>query len=184
MKCLLSCLALALGGLLVFGQSSDRDRGKLKASEISAPVPIVFGRKNDGLPEKIEVRGTIEDLTFARAGCGVVAWGGTLRVRLDRKIPGYPYKDVFIVISCFPDFEKFDHRDQYIDKPVALALSKLYPQYQFGMFKDINKVPCAFDLITNQIDSEGVPFYCTQDNISASIEKLSIKNNDLPELHW
>ncbi len=168
-----------IGDPLTVAQSQSQSRIEFTASEVSSPVPVVFGRKDDGLPEKMGVRGVIKDLTFISAGCGGVAWAGTLRIRLDEKISGYSPEDVFVVVGCFPDFEKFGYqRDRYLNQSVMLTVSKLYPEYQFGVFADINKVPCPFDLITNKINSKGVPFYCTNENISDGIEtSLKYKTN-------
>ncbi len=151
---------------------------KLEASDVSAPVAIVFGSLSDGFPEHIRVRGKIKDLTFSRAGCGTVAWGETLKIELTQRIDKYAGKNVFIMKGCFGDFEKFGrNKKKYLDREIEFDAFKLYPQYQFGLLQDINKVPCAFDLITNELHSEGTPFYCTRTNISRAIEEFERLNN-------
>ena len=125
------------------------------------------------------VHGTIADLTFADAACGIVAWGGTLRIKLTQSIPGYRYDDVFVMVPCFPDFEKYGNdRLKYIDKSVALDVAKLYPEYKYGLFADIKKVPCPFEIITNKLDSKKVPFYCTGASVSQNIEALEKKHSE------
>lgn len=170
-KHLVISIVLVFNLMVVAAQSKKPDPLVVLASQISSPVPIVFGKREDGLPEKMILRGTIVDLTFAEVACGGVAWSGTLQVRLAQPIPDYPYDNVFIVISCFPEFEKFkSDRALYISRPVSLEVSKLYPEYRFGLIQDIKKVPCAFGLVINKLDSKKAPFYCTQENISESIE--------------
>ena len=175
-------LILLSGGItLTFGQADIRKTTQGTPSGVSSPVPVVFGRKDDGFPETMTVTGVIKDLTFIKAGCGGVAWAGTLRLELKEKVSNSPPKDVFVVVGCFPDFEKFgSNRKSYLNKPVRLTVSKLYPDLRFSSIiaagRDVLKVPCAFDLITNEINSKGIPFYCTSENISESIEaSLSIK---------
>jgi hypothetical protein len=179
MKYLVISIVLGFNLVIISAQSRKQDRPGVSASQVSSPVPIVFGKRDDGLPEKMIVQGKIEDLTFAEVACGDIAWSGTLRVRLAQPIRNYPYDDVFIVVSCFPEFEKFkSNRALYINRPVSLRVSKLYPKYRFGVIKDIKKVPCAYELIINKLDSKRVPFYCTQESISESIESVENKQRE------
>ena len=165
--------------MLVAAQSSKHARNVVLPDRISSPVPIVFGTHQDGLPDTMLLQGTIVDLTFAEVGCGYIAWSGTLQVRQSQPIAGYPHQDVFIVLSCFPEFEKFkNNRDLYINQPISLTVSKLYPEFRFGAIKDIKKVPCAYELIVNNLDSKKVPFYCTQESISESIEATQNKKRE------
>jgi hypothetical protein len=165
-------LGIGFGITLAFQPVNSQTKApKELASRVSGPVPIVFGKRDDGLPETLALHGTIEDLAFSQAGCGVVAWSGTLKVKLTQPIAAYSHDSVFIVLTCFPDFEEFkDNRALYIGRSVSLKVSKLYPEYRFGVIKDIKKAPCAFGLINNSLDSKKVPFYCTRENISESIK--------------
>jgi hypothetical protein len=156
--------------LTIAAFAQKEDPPKLDPATISGPVPIVFGSPDDGFPDKITVHGIIRDLTFAQAYCGIVAWSGTLKIELTQKIENYPSNNVFLVEGCFykPELDK----KKYLDKEIQLEVYKISPLYQFGTIKDINKVPCAFDIITNKIKSDGVPFYCSRGEISKSIEKF------------
>jgi len=170
-KIILAVIVLAITFVAVSPQTKKRRQiPPIAPKDISGPVAIVFGERKDGLPEKLTIKGTITDLTFADSGCGGIAWSGTLKVKLSEPIPEYHFADVFLVLSCFPEFEQFKKREQYIGRPVSLTVSKLYPDYRFGAIKDIDKVPCAFEIIVNELDSNKVPFYCTEESISKSIE--------------
>ena len=179
LKSIAIIVLLTLSLLVVVGQSILSDDPVVLASQVSVPVPIVFAKKGDGLPEKMKLQGTIVDLTFDQAGCGIIAWSGTLQVKLTEPIAGYPYDDVFLVLPCFPDFEKFKaDKALYVNRRVSLEVSKFYPEYRFGLIKDMKSVPCAYELITNKLDSKKTPFYCTQENISESIEAVENKQRE------
>lgn len=172
MKGLIRILVLiGFAGFSAFSQIEKPEN--LKPEKISGPVPIVFGSKKDGFPENMKVRGIIKELTFAEAACGVIAWSGTLKIELTQKIENYDKNNVFVVIGCFGDFEKFERDEsKYLNKEIEINVSKLYPNYRFGYFKNVKKVPCAFEIITNEISSDGSPFYCAGSVISESIEKI------------
>lgn len=73
---------------------------------------------------------------------------------------------------CLGDFEKFGYkRKSYIGKKIEMEVSKVLEEYFYDQIKDITKVPCAFDLIHNEFDSNGIPFYCTNYNISIALKK-------------
>ena len=164
-------LVLSLSFLTLFSNSTmlaqrskrdDTQKNRSSASSDSSPIPLVHGRKNDGLPDNLRVRGTITGLSFARAYCGDIAWAGTLKIKLFNRIDGYPREDVFVVVTCFLDP---GNENKYLNKVVSLDLAKLYGK------KD---GPCYFDIATNTIDSKGAAFYCTalgQDQILKVIEK-------------
>ena len=140
-----------------------------KASDISLPTPIVFAEKNDGLPETLKLRGEITEISFARAYCGVIFWSGTAKIKLLDKIERYPHENVFIVIPCFLDP---NNERKYLNKVVQMDVSKLYANYNHYSKEN----PCYYSLITNTIDSHGVPFYCSllgREDILKIIERNS-----------
>ena len=123
------------------------------AKEVSSPVPVVFGKKDDGLPEKLLVVGRISKVSFSRA-CGGVYWSGTIKIKLLQKIADYPHQNVFVVVNCLEDKQ---NQTKYLNKVVRLEVSKLYPELR--KFRDPDSF--YFELIDNTIDSGGVPFYYT-----------------------
>jgi hypothetical protein len=165
-------LLLSFSSLLMVGGTAQRKPSPAKtpkASEISFPTPIVFGQKNDDLPERLKLRGEITEISFARAYCGVIFWSGTARIKLLDKIHGYPHENVFVVIPCFLDP---NNERQYLNKVVRFEVSKLYAHYNHYSKEN----PCYYSLITNTIDSHGVPFYCSllgQNDILKTIERNS-----------
>ena len=123
------------------------------ASEVSSPVPVVFGKKDDGFPEKLQLVGRITKVSFSRA-CGGVYWSGTIRVELLREIANYPYRNVFVVVNCLEDSE---NEKKYLNSTVRMEVSKLYPE--FRQFRGLDSF--YFELIDNTINADGVPFYCS-----------------------
>ena len=123
------------------------------AKKVSSPVPVVFGKKDDGLPEKLLVVGGISKVSFSRA-CGGVYWSGTIKIQLLQKIADYPHQNVFVVVNCLEDKQ---NQKKYLHKVVRLQLSKLYPELR--KFHDPDSF--YFELIDNTIESGGVPFYYT-----------------------
>lgn len=123
------------------------------ARVVSSPVPLVFGNKDDGLPEKLDVVGRISKVSFSRA-CGGVYWSGTIKIELLQKIADYPHQNVFLVVNCLEDNQ---NEKKYLKKVVRLEVSKLY--HEFRKFRDPETF--YFELIDNTIDSCGVPFYYT-----------------------
>lgn len=122
---------------------------------------VVYGSKKDGLPDNLTVRGTITDVSFAIAECGGIIWAGTLKIKLSDKIESYPHENVFVVVKCFTG----DDKSKYMNKIVSLNLEKIYNK---------KKGPCYFEIVTNTINSNGVPFYCAllgQEEILKIIEK-------------
>ena len=180
MKHLLLCVAFL--SVVAVPQQSQKVQDQLTRPRfVSGPVPIVFGKRNDGFPEKMIARGTISDLTFSDAACGVIAWAGTVKIRLTESIPGYDHDDVFVMLPCFPDFEKYGReRERYLNRAVSLEVSKLYPEYNFGLLTNVRKVPCAFEIINNSLDSKKTPFYCTNANVSGNIEATEKKLSEKP----
>ncbi len=132
-------------------QKRSPEAGGPKAADVSGPVPVVFGKEGDGLPEKLKARGRVTKVSLSRA-CGVVIWSGTLEVTLLEKIKGYPHPKLYVVVNCLEDADE----KQYLGREVEVEASKLYPRYT--KFRDVSTF--YFEIIDNTIDSRGVPFYC------------------------
>ena len=139
----------------------------LTEDRISSPIPIVFGKKKDGFPEKLKVRGVIAEFSYADAYCGRVHQSGTIRMKVIETTKKYPYEDIYMVVPCFLDP---NNEGKYLGKTVKMEVSKLYADYN-----NIRKInACYYELITNTIESHGVPFYCSrmgQEEIFANIEQ-------------
>ena len=68
--------------------------------------PVVYGKKHDGVPERMRVRGIIEEVSFVPFHCGVMCFSGTAKVRLLKKTKGYEPEYAYIVVLCFLGEEK------------------------------------------------------------------------------
>jgi hypothetical protein len=138
----------------VLSRQSSSQEPEINGSNVSAPVPVVFGNRGDGFPEQFKLRGVIAEASFSRA-CGTVWWSGTLRIKLLDRVKGYPHKNVFVVVNCLSDSS---NERRYLGKVVTMEVSKLYSEYSKIQGPD----HFYFELIDNTIDSKGIPFYCTR----------------------
>jgi hypothetical protein len=157
-KCLRTILVLftiIISSFQVPASAQEKIEKNPSTELISESAPVVFGKKDDGYPEKLKVRGVITELSFAQAYCGVIAWSGTIKVKLLDKIEGYPYENVFIVVPCFLDP---NNENKYLKKMVQVDVFKLYDDY--NQYK--KKKPCYFEIITNTLNSNNIPFYCSR----------------------
>jgi hypothetical protein len=154
--------------LQTLAQEKPKSKNERTVEErISQPVLVKFGKKDDGFAESLKIRGTIIELTFGQAYCGTIFWSGTVKVKLLNKIEGYPYENVFVVVPCFLDP---DNEEKYLNKTINLEVSKSYDNYN----RYDKKKPCYFEIITNNINSGGVPFYCSklgQEELLKNIER-------------
>lgn len=149
----LTLVVMTISVLVVSPQKINFDAPD--AAHVSGPVAVVFGKKGDGLPEKLQVVGRINKVSFSR-GCGVVLWSGTIELQLIEKVASYPYKRIYVVVNCLEDSE---NKKKYLGKVVKLEVSKLYVRYHD--LRDQDPDTFYFELIDNTIDSRGLPFYCT-----------------------
>ena len=156
-------IMVALG--LALGQSCSSPPSDLpyrissvKDGEKSGPIRIHFAKDADSLPEALELCGRVVEESLP-AQCGTVAWAGTLKLRLLKKVTGYKPEFVYVVVPCLGDMGS-----TFMDRTVRIRVDKLY----------IDHKTCYFDLIENKIESEGIPFYCLQSG-RGSIE--DIKSN-------
>jgi hypothetical protein len=110
--------------------------------------PVVYGKKNDGLPRRMRVRGVIEEVSFVPFSCGVMCWSGTAKVKLLKKGKGYEPEYAYIAVLCF-----LGKQEDYLHKLVDVRVSKLREGKVYG---------CGS--IVNSIDSGGVAFYGVDGN--------------------
>jgi hypothetical protein len=110
--------------------------------------PLVYGKKNDGLPGRMRVRGVIQEVSFVPFSCGVMCWSGTAKVKLLKKVKGYEPEYAYIAILCF-----LGKQEDYLGKLVDVRVSKLREGKVNG---------CGS--IVNSIDSNGVAFYGVDGN--------------------
>ncbi len=122
--------------------SSIRDTKK------SWPVRIYFAKEKDSLPESFRVTGKVVAESKRAPDCGGDAYGGTLKIRPSEKIEGYKPEFVYVIIFCLSG-----SNEGFLGQTISLDLTKAYE----------DEHPCHCDLIENEFDSEGIPFYCVAD---------------------
>jgi hypothetical protein len=105
--------------------------------------PVIYGDNFPDYPDSILVQGTIEEVTFVRAGCGVMCWNGSAKIKLIKNVEGYSQDFVFLIIPCFTG-----NNTQYIGKNV---------QINAHLLKEDKLDSCK--TVFNEIDSKGIPFY-------------------------
>jgi hypothetical protein len=127
---------------------------KEQEAYLFATVPVVYGKKNDGFPRKIKVRGVVEDQTVLPFSCGVWCGSGTIKVRLIKERKGYPQEYIYASVMCM-------HGENLIGKTVEFEAEKIMSAPEQGCYN-----------ILNRIDSKGVPFYRV---ISGLLEKFREK---------
>ena len=110
--------------------------------------PVVYGKKNDGLPRRMRVREVIEEVSFVPFACGVMCWSGTAKVKLLEKAKGYAPEYAYIAILCF-----LGKQEDYLGKLVDVRVSKLREGKVYG---------CGS--VVNSIGSGGVAFYGVDGN--------------------
>jgi hypothetical protein len=105
--------------------------------------PVVYGTKQDNLPQKMKVRGVIEEVTFVPWACGVICWSGTAKIKLLDKIKGYEPEYAYVTVSCLMGKE-----EDFLNKIVDVKVTKLEKEKKSGC-----------EGIVNAIDSKGIAFY-------------------------
>ncbi len=114
-------------------------------TENTQEFPVIYGKKNDGFPDRLSTRGVISKVSFAR-DCGLVRGGGVLQIKLARTQPGYNDEHIYVIAPCLLGSEG---REKYVGTVVCMSVTKM----KVGDM-------CNSDYIHNSIDSKGVPFYC------------------------
>ena len=107
--------------------------------------PIIYGKKDDGFPDRVNLQGSIAKVSFAQS-CGFFRSGGVLQIKLARNAQSYNHEHIYVVAPCLMGWEG---DEQYQGKVVCMTVKKMKPGDK-----------CHSDYIHNRIDSKGVPFYC------------------------
>lgn len=108
-------------------------------------VPITYGKKDDGFPDRLTTRGIISKMSFTR-DCGFSRGAGVLQIKLARSTLGYNREYIYVAAACLLGWEG---SEQYPGKEVCVSVTKMLPGDK-----------CYADYLYNTIDSKGVPFYC------------------------
>lgn len=112
--------------------------------------PVTYGSKGDGLPRRLKVRGTITRVDYAPPRCGELIFAATFEVRLEDKPRGYNHPSVYLVVPCL-------YQPEGAEQELAGKRIEVMAVKQSG-----KREPCFYDIETNEINSDGLPFYCVE----------------------
>src|SRR6478735_2710704 len=101
---------------------------------------VVYHDKKSTLPDKINVQGTIVDISPGY--CGVYCSGGVIKVKLDKKIENYNDIFAYLVTACMSTDVKKGAKINVVGTKYTRADKE-----------------CYYLNVTNSIDSKGTPFY-------------------------
>lgn len=118
-------------------------RPKIGITPADCFKPVVFGKADDGFPDKLKIRGVITRITFTHISCGVLCLWGTAEVRLLQRTKGYDHEFIYVTVLCFGGNEK-----DFIGKIVEQRVRKASEE----AFKNC-------EIFVNFLDSNGKPFY-------------------------
>jgi hypothetical protein len=103
------------------------------------------------LPDSIRVVGYLVD-TPSRGMCGVFCMGGTIKIKLKEKIPGYNYQFAYLVTACLG---------------TNITKGKLFDVIATKLKR--HESECYYFNISNAFDSNGIPFYKLSERETAKI---------------
>ena len=107
--------------------------------------PIIWGKKEDGFPDKIKIKGIVTKVTLVQISCGVLCHFGTAEIKLLTKPKGYKYDFIYVTVLCFSG-KKEEYLNRIIEQEVLKTNENHFKKYYCGG-------------VYNFIDSNGTPFY-------------------------
>ncbi len=106
--------------------------------------PVVIGKKDDGFPDKIKIKGVVTNVTLVQISCGVLCHFGTAEIKLLEKPKEYNYDFIYVTVLCFSG-----RKEEYLNKVIE---QKVIKTEKIRFSKSCGGV-------YNFIDSNGKPFY-------------------------
>ena len=134
MKLIYTILLLSLS----FSANAQKRVSKAKTKTQAA---VIRHTDKSLMPDSINVIGTLAT-TWSPGLCGMFCAGGTIKVRLKNKIPGYDHEFVYLVTACLSESVSSKSK-------VDVIATKLR----------IKEKECYYQSIINIFDSKGIPFY-------------------------
>ncbi len=134
------CLSVFSG----FAQSEKQQKPDFAVGILGEKNKILYAKESDGLPKEIIAKGTIVDASVSGTYCGIVATGGTLKIKLDEKVKDYDSDFLYVIVLCLAGEENKNLVGNHIEIKVKKMTE--FP-YDFGV------------RLANSIDSNGMPFY-------------------------
>lgn len=121
-----------------------------QATQTDPPqFPIVSGSKADGLSQKLAARGTITRVNYSPPHCGELIFAATFEIKLDDKLSGYDHPYLYVIVPCL---YQPAGAEKFLNRHVWIMVTK----------QEEKRQPCFFDVESNRINSNGLPFYCAE----------------------
>ena len=121
-----------------------------QARQTDPPMfPILSGSQTDGLPQKLRARGTVTQVNYSPPHCGELIFAATFEIKLDGKLSGYDHPYLYLVVPCLYQPEG---TERFLNRHVEIMVTK----------QEEKRQPCFFDVESNKINSNGLPFYCAE----------------------
>lgn len=126
--------------------------------------PLIIGKRDDGFPNKMKIKGIVTNVTLVQISCGVLCHFGTAEIKLLEKPKGYNYDFIYVIVLCFSG-----KREEYLNRKVEQYIVKTDEQR-------VKKYYCGG--VYNFIDSKNLPFYDLLGDKSKFTARLNfIKSN-------
>lgn len=106
--------------------------------------PVIIGKKDDGFPNKMKIKGVVTKVTLVPVSCGVLCHFGTAEIKLLNKPKGYDSDFIYVTVQCVGG-KKEDFLNRKVEIKVLKTDEKRFKYYCGGVY--------------NFIDSNGLPFY-------------------------
>ena len=113
----------------------------------------IFHKINNGYPDTVNVIGQI--VGVRNPICGFLCIGGSMKVKLTKKIDGYPFEYIYIATGCAELWKK-------CQADINITATKLMK---------LKKTPCTLESVRNQYDSNEIPFYVITDRDSKKLQE-------------
>jgi len=103
-----------------------------------------FDQGSARFPDRVQLSGRIVEASVP-PGCGVLAWAGTVRVRIAAAEPRFPRSEIVVVVPCLSDPDR-----RLLGREVELAAIRLTPSAPQECHYHLASAPRT-----------GAPLYCS-----------------------
>ena len=140
-------LILVLLNLLILSITTNA-----QYSNSTKSIPAVRHKNNSNMPDSLHIIGFIVNPPV-RGMCGTYCSGGTIKVRLENKIPGYNFEFIYLVTACLKS-------DINLNNQINVVATKLMEK----------ETECFYISVSNVFDSQGIPFYKLSEKETTKIQ--------------
>ena len=97
------------------GQKLEPDSALQGETKNEQVFPVVYGKKHDGFPDRVNLRGAITKVSFSQS-CGLVHAAGVLQIKVARTAPPYSGENIYVVAPCL----RSGREERYLGKVVCV----------------------------------------------------------------